>query len=30
MVTVEKRMSQSEIEEFLRKPNLARIGAINP
>jgi len=30
MVTVEKRMTQSEIEEFLRKPNLARIGTLNP
>ena len=29
MVTVEKRMTQSEIEEFLRKPNLARIGTLS-
>jgi len=30
MVTVEKKMTQSEIQEFLMKPNLARVGTLNP
>jgi len=30
MVTVEKKMTQTEIQEFLMKPNLARIGTLNP
>jgi|SRR4030042_472143 PPOX class probable F420-dependent enzyme len=30
MVTIERKMTQGEIEEFLSKPNLARIGTLNP
>ena len=29
MVTIERKMTQGEIEEFLSKPNLARIGTLN-
>ena len=29
MVTLERKMTQGEIEEFLSKPNLARIGTLN-